>query len=582
MPVELLSLPPLDTFTSKGLVAAPQLQLPDGKRSVFDPVPSGKAFAEGRAAPDLQVLSAELLARLAEDVKPVDYLTAVLLFIALSLGVVDPAASRCRRWLGLAAETLSWALYGLLPGSVVPALRISGAPRDVERTQASWADARQLAAFLGVARPIDRLRVVLAAERASEGDPRLAPLATLLREEADVFEPGAPLPSIDGEWECLVDYYTSGELVPIRMRINGAGGQYEVEGESKPLSEIAVRSEGSAVLASFRWANDGSTGVGTWRVSWSGDCMQGSWTQDGEAGRQFAWVATRAQEAALPEPRFYPGAAGKADGATDSRKSPEEAVLPGSVAGAIAELTRAAAREPAESREALASAWEAAVPRNSGGIYAASAVLPRRWQAVGGEMRLMLGLTANSLVPAPVQALSFGLAVAFFAITAFVLARLLAVALGSSADACAWASFAAAGAALLEGIQPDRQESRKEFLRSKEDRTRRERLLNSLCRWADAGGLRRKGSQLRGEVLEAVRKGIPEFRAESISDPELERLLRVWHPGLRKKTARGLGADPRPFESPEALRARQGNTGNPLVFVTYLNLSAPEDSRSIW
>jgi len=235
--------------------------------------------------------------------------------------------------------------------------------------------------------------------------------------------------------------------------------------------------------------------------------------------------------------------------------------------------------ESAASREALARAWDVAAPGRIGGAFSQSAALPRQWLSAGTELRVALGLSFAELVPSHMSSFAAAASLAAFAILALLLARALALALGSSFDAAAWASFAAVTALVLDVAVPARCDSRRASSRSATERAAHRRRLDALCRWANGGALLRSGLSLRDDVITAVRRGIPEFRVAAgcdgvPADAEVERLLRIWHPGLQRKVARSLAG---------ILPADKGTTSSSNVVVTYLNLSVAEaEGRGVW
>mmetsp|Transcript_21434 Transcript_21434/g.66846 ORF Transcript_21434/g.66846 Transcript_21434/m.66846 type:complete len:368 (+) Transcript_21434:49-1152(+) len=105
-----------------------------------------------------------------------------------------------------------------------------------------------------------------------------------------------PIPSLDGEWKCLVDYFKTGRLVDVSMHIEGHAGRYHVAGRAgvNRLSDIVAQRDGSSVTVSFRWANrNGWVGGGAWALRGSGDCLDGSWWHEGDAARTWLWSAMR-------------------------------------------------------------------------------------------------------------------------------------------------------------------------------------------------------------------------------------------------------------------------------------------------
>lgn len=82
------------------------------------------------------------------------------------------------------------------------------------------------------------------------------------------------------------------------------------------------------------------------------------------------------------------------------------------------------------------------------------------------------------------------------------MARCLNLALGNGSDAVTWSFFAAAYAAVLDFVLP----SRKAFGDAKRQR------LRTLRRWEEAGGLLRKGSTPREELLSSARRHLKRFK----------------------------------------------------------------------
>mmetsp|Transcript_116269 Transcript_116269/g.371035 ORF Transcript_116269/g.371035 Transcript_116269/m.371035 type:complete len:645 (+) Transcript_116269:106-2040(+) len=579
-PLELLTLPELDTYTSKGVLPAPKLELPDGKRSVFDGLPL-RQVDSAAGADDVQVAVDQLLSSLVGKVGPLDLVTAALLLCVLTLGLLDTS----RRWIDYAAEEVGWALFSQQPHSVAPRRRVPGGTRDVELAQASSAESRRLAEFVESAKPGDQLRALAAADAALTAEPRLQPLVAAIRSAASASAASEEgLPSMDGEWECLCDYFATGELVEVPMRLQGSIGRYNAGGGTHSLHDIAVRREGSLFLVSFRWRNaGGGRGRGTWMLSGTGDCVDGTWSQDGLSDGPWVWIGVKKKVA---EPSVLVGRAPPVRTAAGASAA-------ASAAAAIAEVVDAVANEPAASREVLACAWDSAVPRRVGGTFSQSAVLPRLWFAAGSELRTMLGLTYSQLVPSSVSSLATSITFAGFALVALVLARALAVGLGSSSDAATWASFAAATAVVLDVTVPARRDRLRDGLRSPEAQASRSRRLQALCRWADSGALRRSGSSPRDEVIAAVRRGVPEFRTpldgdddEGVpGDAEVERMLRIWHPALKRRVLRGLAGVQAREPLQQQQQQQQQDSGDPSIVpavITYENLSVAPQGGAIW
>jgi len=184
-------------------------------------------------------------------------------------------------------------------------------------------------------------------------------------------------------------------------------------------------------------------------------------------------------------------------------------------------------------------------------------VLPVWWFELGTDLRAALGLTFKDLVPEQERTAGLCVALLCFAVGALILARCLVVALGSASDALTWA-FLLCGIALVVDISVEaRRSSLMELFASPEKAEQRARCLDALCRWADSGaGLRREGSVLRDDVLEAVRRNVPELRSGSEFKEDVEDLLRIWHPGLRR-----------------------GSRGTKIM---YFNLSLSGDERTVW
>jgi len=396
--------------------------------------------------------------------------------------------------------------------------------------------------------------------------------------EAAIVEEG-PVPTLHGEWECLCDYFTNGKLVNVQMSIQGDSGRYRVDGKSHRLSDIVVSRQGSLWHVTFRWTNNRNVGSGVWLLSGDGNCIDGTWSEDGSDRGPWVWTGQRKQIGELPA--SVGRAPPRPTKASDSAGT--------AVAQAAAEVALSSASDAPASREALASAWDKATPGRVGGAFSQSAVLPRRWQAVGRELRMALGLTYEELVAESAQQIAQVSAVTVFMATSFVTARGLAVGLGSSSDALVWATFAAASALVLDFTVAARREGWREAFRSPEDQARRDRCLSALCRWADAGGLIRSGSAPREAVIAAVRRAVPELRAsvggsdvEVPGDAEVERLLRVWHPGLRRRVSKSLASllvDP-------GMPKQQESAGIQVapVVVIYENLSVDPEmtDQSIW
>ena len=171
-PIELLSLPDLDTYTSNGVQKAKVLTLPDGKMSVFDGTPL-------KVVADFDMVNAPeafggFVSRLGQDVNTLDFLTAFLLLFSLCLGFLDTR----RRWLAILYESLCWGLNGLLPGVVKPRRVVASDAQTAEISRRSQAEIRRLADFLAKTSRGDQLRAAAAADGCSEPvSPSLSPIS---------------------------------------------------------------------------------------------------------------------------------------------------------------------------------------------------------------------------------------------------------------------------------------------------------------------------------------------------------------------------------------------------------------------
>lgn len=153
-------------------------------------------------------------------------------------------------------------------------------------------------------------------------------------------------------------------------------------------------------------------------------------------------------------------------------------------AAAAAEVVATAVSAPLSSREALSSAWDAAAPERKSEKFTGTEVLPVWWLEFGADLRTVLGLTFEKLVPEWVRVVGLGLAFVAFTSLACLLARCLAVWLGSS-TAFSLALFLALGTLLLDALVLARRPRLNELLSSPEQRALRSRRLEGLCAWAD-------------------------------------------------------------------------------------------------
>ncbi|CAE8737082.1 unnamed protein product [Polarella glacialis] len=562
LPIELLTLPALDLYTSnKGVVPAPLPQLPDGKRSVFDGVPllQDDASSMPADADAIQAAAAQFTERLVGEVVPLDFLSAALILLGLCLGLLDTR----RRWISYAADSLAWSLHGFSgSGAVVPARLVPSGPQDIETARSSWSNCRRLVSFLRTARVPDKLRAAAAADAAEAADARLGPLAeavrsacsaALLRGETD------PLPVLDGEWDCACDYFANGAVIPVLMRIRGSVGEYRAEGRRHDISGITARRQGSVVVVDFLWSNlDSSSGSGNWLISANGDFLAGTWSQDGTDGA-WSWNGRRKAAVSSPPP---PGTVSGVDSTSPQELAAKEFLgdLGSETALAAAALTQSMAREPDLAREKLARVWDDTAPvqpTGTGGDFAQSALLPDRWRDAGSEMRAVMGLTSEGLISAELRSLATAICFLLFAVLALVLARALELGVGNPEDSASYSLFFAGYTVLLDVSVKGRREGIMRLTRSPEEQKLRELRLAALCRWANGGALLRTGEVPRIEVLEAIRKAVPKLRA-FVLDSELEDLLKVWQPDLKRRV----------------LRTASGTTP---AIVTYENLSLDLD-----
>jgi len=119
-----------------------------------------------------------------------------------------------------------------------------------------------------------------------------------------------PFPSLDGEWECLCDYYKTGKLVSLTMEIEGSDGKCFVDDNvAFRLSGIVLFRERRWMMVTCqwccRWAHAVEEGTSTWRFRGAGDfvegtvrivpcnCLEGTWTQVGHTGGPWTWNCRR-------------------------------------------------------------------------------------------------------------------------------------------------------------------------------------------------------------------------------------------------------------------------------------------------
>jgi len=119
-----------------------------------------------------------------------------------------------------------------------------------------------------------------------------------------------PIPSLDGEWECLCDCYKTGKLANLTMEIQGPVGKCYIDGNvTFKLSEVAARREGRWIVTTCRLSCRSNhlveEGAATWRFRGAGDfvggvvmavtcnCLEGSWSQDGHGEGPWKWNCRR-------------------------------------------------------------------------------------------------------------------------------------------------------------------------------------------------------------------------------------------------------------------------------------------------
>ncbi|CAL1171782.1 unnamed protein product [Cladocopium goreaui] len=319
-------------------------------------------------------------------------------------------------------------------------------------------------------------------------------------------------------------------------------------------------SEGSLVVADFCWKNvAGATGKGKWLVSVDGAFIAGQWRQDGVAEGPWSWYGRRKPSLSNPLP---PEAA-----LSQSSREEEDFRGPADLASSIITAARSvvATAGDLQSRELLARQWDEAAPQQpsgTGGDLAPSAVLRRSWLSAGEELRSCLGLSVQGLVPQQIQQLGQVLTLLLLFVVSFFSARALNLALGTPADAVTWSFFAACYAVVLDVVLP----SRKGFPGFAEDLETRRKFLQQLQRWEESGGLQRYGSIPRDELLGAARRVLaPASQMSTLRNSEIEELLKVWNPDLKR----------------QVLRSSRLSKG---AMITYENISMVKgkEPRSIW
>ncbi|CAE7408828.1 DHAR2 [Symbiodinium natans] len=553
--------PLLDLYTSKGVVSAPMPQLPAGKQSVFEGLPLLQTDAVGD--PGLGALLTQFAGRLVSEFQLLDLMSALLILMGLSLGVLDTQ----RRWISYASDAITWSLYEAMggPDRVIPGRLVPGTPAEVERATLSWPNMRELLAFLQQARVPDRLRAAAAADAATaQRELRLLAEAVLLAcSDALLLDPETPLPAIDGEWECACDYFRNGNVIFVPMRLRGESGSYTADGGRHDILNIQRRREGSLVVADFRWENSaGASGSGKWLVSREGNFIAGNWRQDGVEEGPWSWYGRKKPSLRTPPPPEVARARAREGADQDTRVTDLGPVAIKAGAAAVQ-----AAGSDAGAREAVAQAWDNSAPvqpSGTGGDLAPSAVLRRRWLAAGEDLRAVLGLTLGGLVPENVQRLGFALALALWSISALFFARALALSLGSSADAATWSFFFASYAVILDIALPTRAGLAPPATANAV--ALRQKRLEQLRLWAENGGLVRRGATPRDELLKAVRRVLePGGSGEAMRDSEVEELLKVWNPAMKR----------------QVLRTSRLSKG---AMITYENVSIVpgKEPRSIW
>ena len=165
----------------------------------------------------------------------------------------------------------------------------------------------------------------------------LRPLASaLLAATEAAAESEEASPSVAGEWLCRCDYFCNGRLVDLTMVLEGNGGRYTVERETHSLSNIRVRRQGSLSRVAFQWSNEnGSRGRGEWVLSRGGDCIDGTWTEDGVDGGPWVWSGVRRDSEVFGE------------GVLDAKRQ-AGAVAGAAAASAVAEVLRTVSTLSAE------------------------------------------------------------------------------------------------------------------------------------------------------------------------------------------------------------------------------------------
>lgn len=545
--IELMLLP---SFTSKGMIPPaasqppPVLQLPDGKRSIFDSsMPLKQTDVTG--SPDLLPVIGQFLDRLVHEFEPLDAVSAALFLLALCLGLLYTE----RRWLSYAEEALAWYMYQLQGDALKPARLVFCSSLDLEQAQASWPRLRRLCVFLSEARVPDQLRAAAAVIALKDVEPRLAGLGEALASacsRAWLPDDDSPLPSMDGDWETGCDFY-KGNVVSVLLRVRGRSAEYVADNKRHRVSDISYQRQGRLAVASFRWTNSDNTatGQGQWLLDANADFMAGSFSQDGLEGGPWSWYGRRKPRLGTPPP---PGFA-QVETVVQAQANTRQGDLEAEVVKAAAAMASSLSEAPAEVREAIAVAFESTSPEQpsgTGGELSRTADLQRYWMDAGSDLRMVLGLTAEGLVDPKLQYAATVLSVLSLSLLSLFLARLVALAVGGSGDTFTWAAYTASWAVLLDVT--GRRDGLMQLLRKPEEAALRKQRLSAFCAWANSGALLRRGSAPRAEVLEYVRQTVFPESSASVQDSEIEELLKVWHPGLRKQAIR-ISGNPAPMMS---------------------------------
>eukprot|EP00929_Paragymnodinium_shiwhaense_P066319 TRINITY_DN33245_c0_g1_i1.p1 TRINITY_DN33245_c0_g1~~TRINITY_DN33245_c0_g1_i1.p1 ORF type:complete len:558 (+),score=73.34 TRINITY_DN33245_c0_g1_i1:71-1675(+) len=193
-------------------------------------------------------------------------------------------------------------------------------------------------------------------------------------------------------------------------------------------------------------------------------------------------------------------------------------------------------------RDQVCELWDNAGPGMAdNGLWSDENRLPRGWQEVGTELRQAVGLTYEGVVDKQMRYAYAALSLTIIAAFSLFLSRCLTIGIGNSGDTSVYGFFSMSWALLIDFSVPQRQARSRAHLATDEEKELRCRRLDAFRRWANEGSLHRgSGSCSKDDVMGVVRQSVPELRGQdAVSDEDIENMLRIWFPELKRKTTSG-------------------------------------------